>query len=94
MEIKHFNYSRLVGGASHRKQPATKTGGKRKHACMVAEVLTRACTCTAGGKDHQHGLIYPADMNWALKATEDKGREKYKTSAVRIYSTGNPSPPR
>lgn len=30
VEIKHFNYSRLVGGASHRKQSCDKDRWKKK----------------------------------------------------------------
>lgn len=94
MEIKRFNYSGLVGGSSYRRQPCDKDRWKKKHARMLAGVRRRVCTRRAEGKDHQHGLIYPADMNWTLGATEDKGNEKYETSAVRIYSTGNRSPSR
>lgn len=87
VEIKHFNYSRLVGGASHRLQPCDKDRWKKKHACTLAGAHTRVCTRRVGGRNHQHGLIYPGDMNWALRAAEDKGSEKYKTSAVCIYNT-------
>lgn len=86
VEIKHFNYSRLVGGASHRKRPCDKDRWKKKRACVS--------TCRAGGEDHERGLIHPADMNGALRAREEKASEKYETSAAGVYGGGNRSPPR
>lgn len=86
VEIKHFNYSRLVGGASHRKRPCDKDRWKKKGACVS--------TCRAGGEDHKRGLIHPADMNGALRARGEKGSEKYETSAAGVYGGGNRSPPR
>lgn len=86
VEIKHFNYSRLVGGASHRKRPCDKDRWKKKRACVS--------TCRAGGEDHKRGLIHPADMNGALRARGEKASEKYETSAAGVYGRGNRSPPR
>lgn len=41
VEIKHFYFPSLVGGASHRKQPCDKYWWKKKHMHMLAAV--RAC---------------------------------------------------
>lgn len=41
VEIKHFNYSRLVGGASHRKQSCDKDRWKKKRVWARAEPAGR-----------------------------------------------------